>query len=163
MKQMMGMSLLPADQKISKQLNEKICLAVSGVNNCRYCSWLHTKTALEKGLAEEEVRALLATEFEDLDPEDATVVLYAQHWSDCDGQVTSGARNRMLDKYGSQRTAAIEAQICAVYFGNLCSNTVFAYRQGQVDTKWRPTTLLTYLLSLPVAIGIMGMAGLKEP
>lgn len=161
-KAMMGLRKLPADQRISKQLGEKISLAVSGVNQCRYCSWLHTKTALEKGVSQEEINALLSVEFGNLASEEAAAVLYAQHWADRDGDVAPETREKLLAEYGPHRTAEVEAHIRAVYFGNLCSNTVVAYRQARSEGRERPTTLLTYLLALPVASAIKWQSGIED-
>jgi len=159
---MMGLRKLPADQRISKQLREKISLTVSGVNNCRYCTWLHTKAALEKGLSQQEIDALLATEFDGLAPDERTAILYAQHWADRDGGVSAGARQSVLDEHGPHRTAEIEASIRAVYFGNLCSNTVVAWREAKAGGRRPPVGLFTYMMALPVAGAIRRMSGVKS-
>ncbi|MBN1686571.1 MAG: carboxymuconolactone decarboxylase family protein [Spirochaetales bacterium] len=161
-KAMMGLRKLPPDQRISKQLGEKISLAVSGVNNCRYCTWLHTKTALEKGLSKREIDALLAAEFDGVAPEEQTAILYAQHWADREGDVSAEARQRVLDEYGPHRTAEIEASIRAVYFGNLCSNTVVACREAKAEGREPPVSLFTYVMSFPVAGAIRRMSGVKN-
>ncbi len=159
-KAMMGLGKLPSDQRITKQLGEKISLAVSGVNNCRYCSWLHTKTALEKGLSQDEVDAMLSADFGNLAPYEAAAILYAQHWADRDGKVAAEAREKILAEYGPNRTTEIEALLWAVHFGNLCSNTVVTYRDTKND-KRRPVSRFTYLLALPVAGAIKRRSGIK--
>ena len=161
-KAMMGLRKLPRDQRISKQLSERISLAVSGVNECSYCSWLHTKTALEKGLSQSEIEALLSTEFEDIAPDETTAVLYAQHWADRDGDVTEEARGNVINELGEHRTAEIEAIIRAVYFGNLCCNTVVAYREAKKENHERPVNRFTYLLALPVAGAIKSRSGFRD-
>lgn len=135
------------------------CLAVSGVNECRYCTWLHTKTALEKGLSQEEIDAMLSAEFDDLGPGELTAVLYAQHWADTDGEVTTEGRSRVLDEYGPRRTSEIEAVIRAAYFGNLCSNTVVAYRDAKNEGRQPPVRRFTHVLAVPIAGAIRRMSG----
>ncbi len=159
---MMGLGKLPPDQRISKQLGEKISLAVSGVNECQYCSWLHTKTALEKGLSKQEIEALLSAEFEDASSEELTAILYAQHWADRDGNVAVETRERVLAEYGPHRTSEIEAIIQAVYFGNLCSNTVVSYREAKTKGLERPAKFLTYVFALPIAATIRQRSGVKS-
>ncbi len=161
-KAMAGLRKLPSDQRISKQLRERICLAVSGVTNCKYCSWLHTKTALEKGLSKQEIDALLSTQFDNVAPDERTAILYAQHWADRDGDVSTEARERVLDEYGPHRTSEIEAVIRAVYFGNLCSNSVYAYRRAKAEGRQPPVGRFTYMMALPVAGAIRRMSGVKS-
>lgn len=160
-KAMMGLRSLPSDQRISKQLRERISLAVSGVNDCRYCSWLHTKTALETGLPKQEIDALLSTQFDNVAPDELSAILYAQHWADRDGDVSPEARERVLNEYGPYRVSEMEASIRAVYFGNLCSNTVVASRQAKSEGQRPPVGWLTFILSLPVASAIRRMSGVK--
>lgn len=161
-KAMLGLRKLPTDKRISKQLGEKISLAVTGVNKCRYCSWLHTKTALEKGLSRKEIEALLSAEFEGAGPNELSAILYAQHWADTNGDVDAEARQRVLDEYGAFKTSEIEAMIQAVYFGNLCSNTVVAFKEAKAKGRERPVTLLTYIFALPVAAAIRRSSGVKS-
>ena len=161
-KAMMGLGKLPPDERISKQLGEKISLTVSGVNECQYCSWLHTKTAIEKGLSTQEIEALLSAQFHNARAEELTAILYAQHWADRNGNVAAETREPVLAEYGPRQTSEIEAIIQAVYFGNLCSNTVVACREAKTDRRERPVRLATYLFALPVAAVIRRKSGVKN-
>jgi AhpD family alkylhydroperoxidase len=55
---------------ISNQFKEKIMLAVTAVNNCRYCEWGHTKMALEAGCSEEEIQQIMTHDFSSCDPDE---------------------------------------------------------------------------------------------
>jgi len=131
--------------------SEKIALAVSGVTNCAYCSWLHTKTSLEKGMREKEIKSLLDGDIKDIPEQEAPALFYVQHRADFDGGFSPKARQRIVDFYGEEKVGHIDFMFQAVYFGNLCSNTVYSGRydmvQGRKDLKFR----LVYFLSLPVA------------
>ena len=153
---------IPRDQKISPDFGEKIFLAVCGVNKCLYCTWLHTKTALVAGLDQADINKILAGDFKNIKDEEAIAVLYAQHWADTNGNVSTDARRRVLDKYGKHKTAHIEANINAVFFGNLCSNTVFSYQIGSIADKGKVSVKITYLLALPVAALIKKGSGRKN-
>lgn len=151
---MSGLRRVPKDQRISRELGERVFLAVIGVNDCAYCSWLHTRTALAAGLTDAEITSMLAGDFSELSEDEAVAVLYAQHWADSQGAVSPEARQRALEEYGPHTLRHIEAHITAVNFGNLCSNTVVSYEDGTLPGRDRVATKLTYVLSKPVAAGI---------
>jgi AhpD family alkylhydroperoxidase len=158
---MFKLLIIPGDQKISRDFGEKIFLAVCGVNKCLYCTWLHTKTALETGLDETEINKILSGDFKNIRDGEAVAVLYAQHWADSKGDVSIEARQRVVKKYGKYKTTHIEANINVVYFGNLCSNTVYSYQNGTIANKDRITVFITYMLALPVAYFIKKSSGKK--
>jgi AhpD family alkylhydroperoxidase len=138
-------------KSIYPAFSERIALAVSGVTDCAYCSWLHTKTSLEKGMSEIEIKSLLDGDMKDVPEQEAPALFYVQHRADSDGGFSPEARQRIVDFYGEEKTGYIDFMFKAVYFGNLCSNTVYSVRnnmaQGRKDFKFR----MAYLLSLPVA------------
>lgn len=150
--------VIKKENKISRKFAEKIMLAVSGVNLCRNCSYLHTKTALEKDVDQEEIRALLEGVIEDFPKEEAVGIFYAQHWADTMGQVSKKARQEVSEYYGEQKTRDIEKHITAVSFGNLACNTVEAYRDGSLERKEKTKLLLPYLFCLPIS-GMIKLAG----
>ncbi len=138
-------------KSISPSFSERIALAVSGVTNCAYCSWLHTKTSLEKGMSEKEIKRLLDGDIKDVPEQEAPALFYVQHRADSDGGFSPEARQRIVDFYGEEKTGHIDFMFKAVYFGNLCSNTVYSVRnnmvQGRKDLKFR----IVYFFSLPIA------------
>ncbi|MCK5835827.1 MAG: carboxymuconolactone decarboxylase family protein [Desulfobacula sp.] len=138
-------------KSIYPAFSEKIALAVSGVTNCAYCSWLHTKTSLEKGMSEKEIKSLLDGDIKDAPEQEAPALFYVQHRADFDGGFSLKARQRIVDFYGEEKAGHIDFMFQAVYFGNLCSNTVYSGRydmvQGRKDLKFH----IVYFLSLPVA------------
>jgi len=138
-------------EAIYPAFSERIALAVSGVTNCAYCSWLHTKTSLEKGMNEKEIKRLLEGDIKDVPEQEAPALFYVQHRADFNGGFSPEARQRIVDFYGEEKAGYIDFMFQAVYFGNLCSNTVYSVRnnmmQGRNDFKFR----LVYFLSLPVA------------
>ena len=46
-------------KRVSKAFSERIMLAVTVVNGCRYCSYYHTSVALKAGMSEGEIRDML--------------------------------------------------------------------------------------------------------
>jgi AhpD family alkylhydroperoxidase len=66
-------------QTISAAFRERLMLAVSAVNGCRYCSFVHAQQALKAGLSDPEVRALCAGALGGCPEEELPALLYAQH------------------------------------------------------------------------------------
>lgn len=151
----MPLTQLAAFKKsIYPEFSERIALAVSGVTSCAYCTWLHTKTSLEKGMSEKEIKSLLDGDIKGVSEDEAPALLYVQHRADSGGGFSPEARQRIVDKYGEEKTAHIDFMFLAVYFGNMCSNTVYAVKDKQVKERKGLKFWIVYLLSFPVAFFI---------
>jgi AhpD family alkylhydroperoxidase len=62
----------------SRALREKVILGMTSVNDCRWCSWLHSGIALKHGVNLDELQALLEFgTFGVLDDREGTAVLFA--------------------------------------------------------------------------------------
>jgi AhpD family alkylhydroperoxidase len=108
---------------IDKAFSERIMLAVTQVNGCRYCSYAHARMALRAGLAEDEIRDMLAGEFTSVPEGQLTALAFAQHYAESGGVPDPEARRRVIDEYGSDGTRHIEAYIRMITVGNLLGNT----------------------------------------
>jgi len=144
-----AMSKAGFKKTITPDFAERIMLAVTGVNKCAYCSWLHTKTALEKGIPQKEIQGILRGEFGNVPEREAAALLYAQHYAETGGRPAKDAAGRITELYGKDGLKYINCCINMVYFGNMCSNTV-EYHEGN---QKRPGGLgrIIYTLSKPVA------------
>ena len=108
---------------VSPQLREKLMLAVTSVNRCRYCSFIHTRLALREGLSDQDVEKLLGGVIDHVDEDERHALLYAQHWADTGGHPDLSARRAVVEAYGEDRTRAIETAIRAIMLGNYFGNT----------------------------------------
>ena len=108
---------------ISAQFRQRLMLAVTGVNGCRYCSWLHTKEALRTGLSIEEVRYLLGGSFEDVPENEMKAILYAQHWADTNANPDPSIRKALIETYGEEKVKVIEMALLLIRIGNLTGNS----------------------------------------
>ena len=113
---MRGGSLDPA-------FRERLMLAVTAVNGCRYCSYFHARQALVVGISAQEADALAAGVMDGCPPEQLPAVLYAQHWAESDGRPDPAARQRIVELYGSGTTEAIELVLHTIRMGNMAGNT----------------------------------------
>jgi len=142
---------IPREERVSPQLSERIMLTVCGVNQCAHCSYLHARTALEKGVPEGEIRELLAGQVSGSAADDLPALLFAQHYADTAGSVSVEAKARVIDRYGEAMVQSMEAYLLSVYFGNLCCNTVQYFEHGGLDGRERMKTYGAYLLAKPVS------------
>jgi AhpD family alkylhydroperoxidase len=111
------------DAAIDAKFRERLMLAVTEVNGCRYCSYAHARAALRAGLSEGEVAALARGDL-DGPPDEAVALLYARHWAESDAEPDAEARQRLLETYGEAKTRSIELTLRMIRVGNLLGNTV---------------------------------------
>ena len=98
-------------------------LAVTEVNGCRYCAYVHAKAALAAGLSDADITALAAGSMEGCPPEQLPALLYAEHWAETDAKPDPETRERILETYGMAGTEAMELALRMIRVGNLMGNT----------------------------------------
>ncbi|MCB9420350.1 MAG: carboxymuconolactone decarboxylase family protein [Ardenticatenaceae bacterium] len=108
---------------VSPAFRERLMLAVTAVNGCRYCSYFHTKEALKTGLPESEIRAMLKGEVANAPTEELPALLYAQHWAENNAVPDPDVRQKLIATYGSDRADAIDIVLRMIRLGNLLGNT----------------------------------------
>jgi AhpD family alkylhydroperoxidase len=116
--------------EIAPCFRERLMLAVTSVNKCRYCAYGHSLRALEEGISKEEIQELYAGTFDQCPEEELPALLYAQHWAESGGEVDQEAREVLVSNYGKQKAEAIEMTLRLIQMGNLLGNTFdyFIYR-----------------------------------
>ena len=108
---------------VSFAFRERLMLAVTAVNGCRYCSYYHTGEALKAGLLEDELEKLLNGVVDGAPVEELPALLYAQHWAEAGGEPETAIRQKVIDTYGPERAQAIETVLHMIRTGNLLGNT----------------------------------------
>lgn len=101
---------------------ERLFLAVTQVNGCRYCSYYHAKQALLSGVTDEEVQSLGDGLLDGCPQQELTALYYAQHWADSNAHPDSEARARLLENYGAETSAQIDLALRMIRIGNLTGN-----------------------------------------
>lgn len=108
---------------ISDSFRERIMLAVTEVNGCRYCQYAHAKMALDAGLDPAEIDSLSAGVFNHCPPDEVPALLYAQHWAETDAKPDDHTRQQVLDNYGEEKTRSMELAMRMIRIGNLMGNS----------------------------------------
>lgn len=128
LKNMQFFRSLSAHPKLPQQFFERILLAVTSVNDCPYCSFFHTKMALEAGCNEQEISSILGGDLSCADSEEIPALAFAQHFADSHEMPSRKSIKELLRYYGFHRTKQILAACWMITMGNLYGNTVDAYR-----------------------------------
>ena len=109
---------------VSTAFRERLMLAVTAVNDCRYCSYFHAKEALRANLPESEIRLMLEGDLHQAPADELPALFYAQHWAESDGRPDPIARQTLIETYGDEKAEAIEVVLRMIRTGNLGGNTV---------------------------------------
>jgi AhpD family alkylhydroperoxidase len=115
--------------RVSKAFSERIMLAVTQVNGCRYCSHYHTKLALESGMSNAEIENLLNGELGNVPQEELVALMYAQHYAETGGRPDPKVTQRLVGTYGAAMSRDILAYIRAITVGNFYGNAFDAFQQ----------------------------------
>ena len=105
--------------EITSQFTERIMLAVTEVNDCAACSFVHTKMALETGMDSEEIQRMLSGSFDNIPQEQLQAVLFAQHYADSNGHPSEKAWEKVIAQYGESKALGILGTIRMIMMGNV--------------------------------------------
>ncbi len=108
---------------ISESFKERLMMAVTAVNGCRYCSYYHTRLALEAGISHEELDKIIDGSVKNSPDSEKFALLYAQHWAEQAGQPDKDFTEQLIEQYGAQKAKYIQLAIRTINFGNLTGNT----------------------------------------
>jgi len=122
---------------ISPAFRERLMLAVTAVDGCRYCSYLHARQALKSGITPEEISRLLSGDIGNCPEDEAVAVIYAQHWAESNGHTEPEADQKLQATYGFEMTEAIRLMLHMIKLGNLLGNS-WDYLLYRISFgKWR--------------------------
>ncbi len=104
---------------VDDEFRERIMLAVTEVNGCEICSYVHTRIALEKGLSDEEIQMILGGNSDNIPEREVAAILFAQHYADTRGKPTRKTWNTLVATYGEQKSYHILGIIRMMMVGNV--------------------------------------------
>jgi AhpD family alkylhydroperoxidase len=110
-------------RELTPAFRERLLLAVTSVNECRYCTWFHSRAALRSGVDAAEITALLDGRFGQAPEEERPALRYAIHWAEHDAEPDPQIRGELFQIYGSARSEAIELSLRMIRMGNMMGNT----------------------------------------
>jgi AhpD family alkylhydroperoxidase len=109
--------------RVSRAFAEKIMLAVTAVNDCRYCARFHTRLARHEGVSLDEIHNILSAELGDFPPHEAVALAFAQHWAETAGHPDPEAERHFHAFYGPETSQDLLHWMRMINVGNLAGNT----------------------------------------
>jgi len=131
---------------LSRAFVEKVMLAVTVVNECGACSYLHAQQALKNGAQPEEIWKLLSLELGQFPEHESVALAFAQHCAETRMRPDPEAVQRLLDYYSPEVGHSIIAYIQMVNFGTLVTNTLYAFLSRLKGKPAPGSNLLSELL-----------------
>jgi AhpD family alkylhydroperoxidase len=147
-------------RRISHKFAEEIMMVVTQVNGCRYCSYVHSKSALMSGVSVQELLKLLALQTDDFPKEEAVALTFAQHYVESGCKPDPEVEKRFMDYYGLHASQDIMNYIRVIAMANLAGNTVDAFLsrlKGRPAKNSNPISeFILFLLFAPVTLPLIG-------
>ena len=140
--------------RVSREFSERIMMAVTEVNGCRYCSYFHAQMALKVGINKDEIARTLSGDFDDAPQEEVAALYFAQYYAESGGRPNEEAVQCMVDNYGKLVVRDILAYIRVIMIGNAWGNMFDALRMRFSSKPNKGTTLIK---ELGVVIGCVFM------
>jgi AhpD family alkylhydroperoxidase len=109
---------------IAPQFRERLMLAVTEVNQCRYCSYAHAKMALYSGVFPSEIKQILQHNIQNCPEEEIPGILFAQHWAETDAHPDLEVQKRLENHYGADKAEMIWIILRMMRLGNLIGNSL---------------------------------------
>ena len=94
----------------NKQFKERIMLAVTEVNGCELCSYVHTKISLSSGMNSNEIKEILNGIKDDVPEDELVAVLFAEYYATSHEKPEKEMVNRLINEYGREKAKII----CAI-------------------------------------------------
>ena len=116
-----GFVILKTSKKyklMNKQLKERIMLAVTEVNGCEMCSFVHTKLALSSGMSREDIKRILNGDTTNIPEEDAVAVMFGQHFAYSKEEPDRETIERIIEEYGYKKAELVLAACNMITFTN---------------------------------------------
>ncbi len=132
-------------QRINQAFVERIMLAVTEVNGCAICAYGHTQMALKQGFTQAEISAFLSGDSTYVTAEEATAIIFAQHYADTKGHVDPLAYAEVVQTYGEEKTRIILAAIQMMMIGNIAGLPISAFIRRWKGKKDPQSHLLSEL------------------
>jgi AhpD family alkylhydroperoxidase len=113
--------------RVSPAFAERLMLATTAVNECRYCARFHAGLARQAGVDPSTVDAILERDgVAVVDDHERPALVFAQRYAETDGHPGREAIATLVDIYGPETAADLRAYVRAIHAANLLGNTVDA-------------------------------------
>lgn len=137
---------------------ERIMLAVTEVNGCELCSYIHTEAALKQGMTQEEINGMLSGEDQHIPEEDSIAIFFAQHYAEQKGKPSREAWDRLVETYGKRKAYGILGAIRGIMVGNTHGIAVSAFSSRLKGQKIEKSNIAYELGMMLVIVPFLPLA-----
>jgi AhpD family alkylhydroperoxidase len=109
---------------MAPDFQERVFLAETEVNGCRFCAYAHSRAAFKEGVSREEIQELLKRNWGHVPEPERAAIAYAQHWAESDGRPDVKAAEKLRAEYGDASAAQIEYALLLMRICNFIGNFV---------------------------------------
>jgi AhpD family alkylhydroperoxidase len=141
-------------KRISHEFSERIMMAVTEVNGCRYCSYFHAQMALKAGIGKDEIDRTLLGDFNFAPQEEVAALYFAQYYAESGGNPNQESIQCLVENYGNLLTKDILVYIRTIMIGNAWGNMFDAL---WMRIKGKPNKETTFLKEFGVVFGSLLM------
>ena len=143
--------------RIDGAFRERMMLAVTGVNQCRYCTLVHSAVARLNKVDQAQIGKILAGNADsDVEPDQQTAIEFALHYAQTKKTPDPEMVVKLYKQYGKQKADDIVTLLDAIYFSNLTGNTFDAFLDRLNGQKDESSSLAFELALAYVLAPILG-------
>jgi AhpD family alkylhydroperoxidase len=112
-----------------KKFKERIMLAVTEVNGCELCSYVHTKVSLSSGMSSNEIKQILLGSKDDIPESELVGVLFGEHYAYSHEKPDQVAINRLIQEYGEEKAKIICAILSMITMTNSMGIAMASFKE----------------------------------
>jgi len=115
-------------KRMSTGFAERVMMAITAINGCRYCSWVHTRMGQHSGSSSKDILEIYSMNFKNVDKGERVALTFAQHYAETDRQPTEESVRKLVSTYGAKKSQDILNYINMIYLANLVGNTIDSFK-----------------------------------
>ncbi len=143
---------------VDKDFIERLQLAVTEVNGCSVCSYVHSYMLLKQGMNNEEINSFLSGDGKFIKPEEAKAILFAQHYADSREHPEKDTYDMIISEYGDKKARIILAAIQIMTVGNNFGIPYSAFLSRLKGKPYKDSSLFYELKMLIAGIVLLPIA-----
>jgi len=115
-------------RKVNGALREKVMLAVTGVNECRYCAFVHSNMARMLDVPKDEIERIMESgNSGDPGSDEQPAIEFARHYAQTNQQPEPDMVSSFRKYYGNELADSLLRYMRMIYFASLFGNTFDAF------------------------------------
>lgn len=128
-----------------KKFKERIMLAVTEVNGCELCSYVHTKMSLSSGMNSVEIKEILNGIKDDVPSDELVGVLFGEYFASSHELPDRAMVNRLIEEYGRDKAKIICAILGMITLTNSMGISMGLFKERIMFNRVKKSKLINEL------------------